>query len=130
MTTHGQFNWNELIAADPDRAMAFYAETLGWSFEAETMPTGDTYWLILADGAPVGGIMPASASYIPYDGDRWMTFIHCDDLDGATKRAAASGAVVLRAPWRVPGVGRVCVLREPGGAVVGWMTPAAPPQAS
>jgi predicted enzyme related to lactoylglutathione lyase len=33
-------------------------------------------------------------------------------------------ATPMRPPFDVPGVGRIAILREPGGAVVGWMTPA------
>jgi predicted enzyme related to lactoylglutathione lyase len=30
----------------------------------------------------------------------------------------------MRAPFDVPGVGRIAMLQEPGGAGIGWMTPA------
>jgi uncharacterized protein len=29
----------------------------------------------------------------------------------------------MREPFEVQGVGRIAILREPGGAMVGWMTP-------
>jgi predicted enzyme related to lactoylglutathione lyase len=32
------------------------------------------------------------------------------------------GAIVIRAPHDVPEVGRVAVLRDPTGAVIGWMS--------
>jgi predicted enzyme related to lactoylglutathione lyase len=30
----------------------------------------------------------------------------------------------MKEPFDIPGVGRIVVLRQPGGATVGWMTPA------
>lgn len=101
--------------------MAFYRETIGWTFHPEETPTGDTYWLILASGKPVGGILTLSdAESLP---ERWVTYIHIDDVDGIVARAKSNGATILREPWDVAGVGRVAMLREPGGAEVGWVTP-------
>jgi predicted enzyme related to lactoylglutathione lyase len=37
----------------------------------------------------------------------------------------ANGAAVLMAPFDVPGVGRICTLRDPQGAEISIMTPAA-----
>jgi len=47
-----------------------------------------------------------------------------DDVDARLKRATAAGAKVIRAPFDVPTIGRIAVLREPGGAAITWMTPA------
>lgn len=30
----------------------------------------------------------------------------------------------MRPLFDIPGIGRIAILREPGGASVGWMTPA------
>ena len=30
----------------------------------------------------------------------------------------------MREPFDVPGTGRIAILKEPGGAAIGWMTPA------
>jgi uncharacterized protein len=30
----------------------------------------------------------------------------------------------MKEPFDVPGVGRIAILSEPGGAGIGWMTPA------
>jgi uncharacterized protein len=40
-----------------------------------------------------------------------------------------AGATVLRDPWTIPGVGRMAILRAPGGGVMAWMTPDAGLQA-
>ena len=35
----------------------------------------------------------------------------------------AGGAKVMRQPFDVANVGRIAILREPGGAMIAWMTP-------
>ena len=43
-------------------AKKFYADTLGWSFDAMPMPGGGgTYWLAKIGGEPVAGILDISA---------------------------------------------------------------------
>ena len=39
------------------------------------------------------------------------------------KKATAAGATVCKELFDVPGVGRIVILKEPGGAMVGWITP-------
>jgi uncharacterized protein len=34
-----------------------------------------------------------------------------------------AGAKLMKGPFDVPGVGRIAMLLEPGGAGIGWMTP-------
>ena len=52
--SHGKFYWNELMAHDVAKAKKFYADTLGWSFDAMPMPGGGTYWLAKMGDEPVG----------------------------------------------------------------------------
>ena len=47
-----------------------------------------------------------------------------DDVDARLAKATAAGASAMREPFDVQDVGRIAILREPGGAMVGWMTPA------
>jgi predicted enzyme related to lactoylglutathione lyase len=56
--------------------------------------------------------------------EHWLPFLAVDDVDARLKKAVAGGASVIREPFDVEGVGRIAILREPGGAAVGWMTPA------
>ena len=43
--THGTFYWNELMTRDVARAKTFYADTIGWTYDAMPMPGGGTYWV-------------------------------------------------------------------------------------
>ena len=41
MTTHGEFNWNELQTRNANTAIAFYQETTGWQFRAKEFKMSD-----------------------------------------------------------------------------------------
>jgi hypothetical protein len=54
-----------------------------------------------------------------------MPYLAVDDVDARAKKATAAGATLMRPLFDIPGIGRIAILREPGGAGVGWMTPVA-----
>jgi predicted enzyme related to lactoylglutathione lyase len=123
MESHGRFHWNELMTRDVEKAKKFYADTLGWSFEAMPMPDG-TYWIATIDGEPVAGIFDIGGAEYQGVNEMWMPYIAVDDIDARVRQAAQAGAKVMKEPFDVPGVGRIAMLTEPGGAGIGWMTPA------
>jgi predicted enzyme related to lactoylglutathione lyase len=121
--SHGKFYWNELMARDVAGAKKFYADTLGWSYDAMPMGPGETYWIAKIGGEPVGGLFDISSP--DYNGvpEGWMPYIAVDDVDTRVKAAVKAGAKVMKPAFDVHGVGRIVVLKEPGGAGIGWMTP-------
>lgn len=123
MTTHGEFNWIELQTYHADEAITFYRKTIGWEFLAEKMPSGGTYWIGLSSGKPVCGVLTLENKKGNNHRDRWITYIHVDDLDDAISRVENYGGEVLRTPWDVPGVGRVALIQDTGGAEIGWVKP-------
>ena len=121
--SHGHFHWNELMTRDVARAKNFYADAMGWTFDSMPMPDGGTYWLANAGGTPVAGIFDISGAEYKDVPESWMPYIAVDDVDARVKKAAKAGATVMKPAFDVPGVGRIVILAEPGGAGVGWMTP-------
>ena len=122
--THGTFYWNELMTRDVERAKRFYADTLGWSYDAMPMPGGSTYWIAKIGETSVGGIFDISGPEFASVPENWMPYIAVDHVDARVDKAVAAGARLMKPIFEVPGVGRIAVLMEPGGAGVGWMTPA------
>ncbi len=120
---HGKFYWNELMTRDAEKAKAFYGDALGWTFNPMPMPHG-TYWVIMVGEEPAGGIMTMEGP--DFDGvpEHWFAYLAVDDIDARVAKVAAGGGTVVRAPFDVEGVGRIAIVQEPGGAHVGWMTPA------
>jgi predicted enzyme related to lactoylglutathione lyase len=122
MTAHGHFHWNELVTRDVEKAKKFYGDIIGWTFDGMPMPDG-TYWVAKMGDQPVGGLFPVAGPQ--WDGvpEHWMSYLAVDDVDARVKKATAAGAKLMRPAFDIPGVGRIAILTEPGGASVGWITP-------
>jgi len=82
-----------------------------------------TYWIGLSSGKPVCGVLTLDNNKGSGQPDRWITYVHVDDLDDAIRRMQTCGGELIKGPWEVPGVGRVAMIRDPGGAEMGWVTP-------
>jgi predicted enzyme related to lactoylglutathione lyase len=125
MSAHGTFHWNELMTRDVTRAKQFYSDTIGWTFEGMPMAHegGRIYWCAFLDGQPVAGLFELAAP--DFDGvpEGWMPYLAVDDVDARAEKAVKAGAQLMRPIFDVPEVGRIAILREPGGAGIGWMTP-------
>jgi uncharacterized protein len=118
------FHWNELMTRNVERAKKFYADALGWTYEATQTPDGSTYWVASAEGDPVAGIFDLNRPEYEGVSESWMAYIAVDDVDARLTKGTRAGAKVMKEPFDVPGVGRIVILSEPGGAGIGWMTPA------
>ncbi|MGF1648975.1 MAG: VOC family protein [Hyphomicrobiaceae bacterium] len=123
---HGHIYWTELITSDPDAVQAFYGETLGWTFDAMPMPDGSTYWIIMMDEEVVGGMMDLAAMQgLPPDTrSHWFTYVAADDVERRMKTVTRSGGTIVRPMWDLPGIGRLAIVRDPSGALLGWIEPA------
>ncbi|KAB2911828.1 MAG: VOC family protein [Hyphomicrobiaceae bacterium] len=121
---HGAFHWNELRTRDAERAKQFYRDTIGWSFERMATPEGGDYWVAMMDGTPVAGMFPLASPQFDGVPESWMSFLAVDDVDARVAKALEAGARLVMPVFDVPDVGRIAMLREPGGAGIGWMTPA------
>jgi len=123
--SHGTFFWNELMTRDPDNARKFYAETLGWTFEPMPMADSGTYWVAKSGERMAGGIFELKGSQFQGVPESWMAYIAVDDVDARANKAVEAGATLMRPLFDIPGIRRIAILREPGGAGIGWITPVA-----
>jgi hypothetical protein len=124
MAAHGHFHWNELLTKDAERSKRFYADTIGWTYEAMPMPHGGSYWVASMNGQPVAGLFPTDAPEFKQLPEAWMSYLAVDDIEARVKKAVAAGAKLMKPIFDVPNVGRIAILTEPGGAGVGWIQPA------
>ena len=103
-----------------DKAREFYLDFLGFKVDWEHRfePNTPLYAQVSLGDCRIhlsehhGDAAPGSAIRIAVD-----------DIDARLKKAKAAGATVMREPFDVVGIGRIAILREPGGAGIGWMTP-------
>ena len=117
--THVQFCWNERLTRDAERVKEFYADTVGWSYDATETVDGGTYWLAPQDGNPVAGIFPRTSPEFDGVPEGWMSYLAVDDVDARVAKATAAGGKLMRPIFDVPNVRRIAILTEPGGARVG-----------
>lgn len=118
---HGAFAWNELMTNDVERAKGFYATTLGWTYQAMPMPEG-TYWLAKAGDKTVGGLTTIEGFAPPGTPPAWFAYLEVDDVDARIKGLAAAGGRLIRPPFEVPTVGRIAIVADATGAMLGWIT--------
>ena len=123
-TAHGMFHWNELLTNDVEKAKAFFTEVIGWTPEQFPMEEG-SYWMMKAGDVPVAGIMDMIAPIPAGTPPHWLSYLAVDDIDARLQKATAAGATLIREPFDIPGIGRIAILADPTGAVMGWMSPAA-----
>lgn len=124
MAEHGIFHWNELMTRDAEKAKAFYGKSLGWVFSEMPMADGGTYVLANVADRPVCGFFTMNEAHFDGIPEHWFAYIAVDNVDERLELAKAHGGEVMRPPFDVPGVGRIAIVKDVGGAVVGWMTPA------
>jgi hypothetical protein len=110
----GHVGWHELLAADWQRAFAFYREIFGWQKAvAAVSPTG-TYQQFAAAGQIVGGMFnkPATAPVA-----FWLYYFNVADIGAAAERVRAGGGAILEGPTDIPGGGSVARCTDPQGAI-------------
>jgi len=120
MTGNGTVVWSELMTTQVDAAKDFYGRTLGLTFE----PFGETnpgYWLAMQDGKPMWGIMDMTRR--PGGPSGWFTYMAVDDVDAGVKDAVAAGGKLCMDVFDIPTVGRIAIIEDPTGAIIGWIKP-------
>ena len=115
---HGVPSWVDMGAPDPQAALAFYSELLGWEGQDMGEEAGH-YTIVSKNGKMVAAISPAQQPGPPW----WSTYINVDDVDQVTKKAEAAGGEVVVAPMDVMTAGRMAVYRDTTGAFISAWQP-------
>jgi hypothetical protein len=115
--------WHELNTWEPEIALSFYGRTLGWQFEPAPLPGGAAYWIARKDGKPVGGIFELTAPDFAGIPSHWMTYMSVGDISKAENDTTRAGGEVMRPATRVPGVGKLSVVSDSTGALIGLIEP-------
>jgi predicted enzyme related to lactoylglutathione lyase len=117
----GVFSWVDLTSTDIAGAHRFYSGLFGW--EVDEQPIGDSggyYTQFRIDGHTVAGggqmqpeMRESGAPSV------WVSYVNVEDIDAAAARAAEAGGVVFMGPMDVLEQGRLALVQDPTGAVVG-----------
>jgi predicted enzyme related to lactoylglutathione lyase len=117
--------WHELNTWEPEVALAFYHRTLGWEFDHSLLPDGESYWIAHHGGRPVGGIYALRAPEYQGIPSHWMTYLAVPDITEAERAAIFAGGEVCRPIVTVPGVGKLSIVSDSTGAIIGLIEPEA-----
>ncbi len=115
----GEPCWVDYASTDVPAAREFYTSLFGWTAEVGGGEYGG-YITFLRDGRPVAGLGSVMGDQ---QGDSWQTYLLVEDADATEKAASAAGAQVLAPTMTVGDQGRMAVIADPGGAVVGLWEP-------
>lgn len=123
MTNHppGTFCWVDLATTDTDAAKAFYTELFGW--EAVDTPTdvGVPYSMLLKAGKPVCALYPMGPDQSGVA--HWQSYVTVDDVDVAAAAVETHGGNLLMPPMDVMQAGRMAIVQDTTGAVLGLWQP-------
>ncbi len=110
----GHVSWHELLAADWEKAFAFYSELFGWQkADADIDPMG-TYQLFSTAGQTIGCMFTKPAMVAsPF----WLFYFNVSDIDAAAARVKAGGGYILEGPFEVPGGSWIARCTDPQGAM-------------
>ncbi len=110
----GRVGWHELLAAECQKAFAFYGELLGWQKADARVGAMGTYQEFSAAGEAIGGIFNKPAE-LPFP--FWLYYFNISDVEAAAKRVEAGGGEILYGPSVVPGGAWIVHCADPQGAV-------------
>jgi predicted enzyme related to lactoylglutathione lyase len=112
--------WVDLLTSDPDRSQEFYGRLFGWTVEDPGAEYGG-YRNFLLDGVRVAGSMRNDGENgVP---DLWSVYLAVEDAEKTVAAAEQRGAQVMVPAMDVMALGRMAVVVDPGGAVIGMWQP-------
>jgi len=100
-----------VTANDLAASSTFYSKLFGWQvqpFSAE-----------LAGVITPGGPTAALRAKVPTGFPGMVPYIGVSDVEGMLSRVVAAGGAIERAPWQLPGVGKLARFKDPAGTIYG-----------
>jgi predicted enzyme related to lactoylglutathione lyase len=113
----GKFIWHDLITHDVDAVKSFYGDVFGWTFEP--LPGTDRYTVIRHNGEMIGGIAFSDRRVDGEPVSQWVSWMSVPNVDLATSRLRQAGGRVLGGPRDLDDRGRLAIVGDPQGAVLG-----------
>lgn len=119
-----EFCWDELMTPDIEAAMTFYGNLFGYNY-TDMNPDGEDVYKVANQGElERAGIMkfPEAVPYNAPPVPHWQTYVVVDHLEKRFRHAINMGATEIMPPMELPNVGRMALIQDPFGAVLGLFT--------
>jgi predicted enzyme related to lactoylglutathione lyase len=123
---HGLFGWVDLTTTDVERARTFYTELFDWTSQDLPTSQGPAYTMLYKDGRLVAGMGPQppgmAEAGVP---SLWSSYVLVEDLDAVLALVEPASGQVTMPAMDVMEQGRMAMVADPSGAVVGLWQPMA-----
>ncbi len=110
----------EFTVNDPDRAAAFFRDTVGWRIEKWDNPQQD-YWLLTTGSEDSPGINGGMSRRSEQSPPGTTVTLDVPSVDETIAKVAAAGGTVILPKMAVPGVGWLAYFTDPDGNAFGLM---------
>jgi hypothetical protein len=121
----GKIIWRDLLTNDPAASQQFYGELFGWTFEsvgaASNLNSDSDYTLIRHNGKLIGGMIDTIALNGRDDISQWIISMSVEDIDTRIETVNASGGKVMTPPTDLQERGRLAVISDAEGALIGLL---------
>lgn len=110
----GSWLWMDYVATDPEAAMTFYGDVIGYQHE-QVANQGNAVYHVLSLGKPRAGLFKS-----PFDRVRanWLPYVLVDDPAAMADRAQFLGGAIIVAPRPDLRKGTLAIIADPSGAVI------------
>jgi predicted enzyme related to lactoylglutathione lyase len=98
----------------PDAAMAFYHQVMGWEYVQRADGDGQPYYVATLVDEPVAAIRPVREGFAD-----WTLYLATADLAATLKMSDLLGGKTIETTHVVPRVGKKALVEAPAGAVFG-----------
>lgn len=121
----GKIEWIDLTVPDASAVKDFYCEVAGWSSSGVSVGDYEDFCVHpRGTEQPVAGICHAKGENVGMPA-QWLIYITVEDLDASISKCKEHGGEIV-VPLRDMGShGRMCVIRDPAGAVSALIEPRA-----
>jgi predicted enzyme related to lactoylglutathione lyase len=116
--------WIDTWQPDAEAAVAFYTEIFGWETE-DTMPPGipGKHFMCRRRGRDVAAIASRPEAAPPVTA--WTTYVWVESAEDTAARATDAGGSIVMEPFDSLDDGRIALVADPAGAVLGVWQPGA-----
>jgi predicted enzyme related to lactoylglutathione lyase len=112
----GDVYWLDLFTPDPAAAGAFYADVAGYQVGQGRTNMGPPRWYLVTGSVARAGIVAQMGQGLA---PAWLPYILVNDVAGTVARAQKAGGKVLVAPDPNRLNGKLAVIADPHGGIVG-----------
>lgn len=110
----GRVGWHELLAADWEKAFAFYSALFGWRKSDGHVGLLGAYQGFAAGATTIGGMFTKPPT-LPHP--FWLYYFNVADVEAAANRVEARGGQILYGPLEAPGGAGIAHCADPQGAI-------------